>query len=85
MINNYRNTLKIEIRKLQKEKNEKINKINKQYKSYTKDYHSITILERIAKLHNITPYICKQYLKFIRIYIKDLKYKELIVGKRIKT
>lgn len=85
VINNYRNTLKIEIRKLQKEKNEKINKINKQYKSYTKDYHSITILECIAKLHNITPYICKQYLKFIRIYIKDLKYKELIVGKKIKT
>lgn len=80
---NLDDTFKKEKKRFQKEKNEEISRINKLYKKYTKDYHSMTILENIAELHNITPYMCKQYLKFIRIYIKDSKYKELIVGRRV--
>jgi len=35
------------------------------------------ILEDIAKVHDITPHMCKQYLKFMR------KYKEFIIGKKV--
>jgi len=83
VINNYNNTLKSEIRNFQKEKENKISDIHKQYKKYAKDYHPMIILENLARIHDITPYMCKQYLKFMRKYIEKLKYKELIIGTKL--
>lgn len=79
-LKNRNSTFKGAKRELQKKKKEKIIGITKKYKKYSKDYHAMTVLEDLAKLHDLTPYICKQYLKFMRKYINDLKYKELIAG-----
>jgi len=54
-------------------------KINKLYK----EYHSMTILEDLVQNHYISPYMCKQYLKFMRKYVEELGYKELIIGNKI--
>jgi len=75
--------LRVARRKLQKEKEKKIRELNKQYKEYMMDYHSMEILEDIAAIHELTPYMCKQYLKFMRKYIGSLKYKELIIGVKV--
>ena len=72
-----------ERRKLQKEKVKKIAELNKRYKEYVMDYNSMEILKNIAEIHDLTPYMCKQYLKFMRKYIDSLKYKELIIGVKI--
>ena len=82
-ITNRKNTFKSEKRRLEREQEGKIMEINKQYKEYSQDYHAKTVLEEIAQLEDITPYMCKQYLKFMRQYIEKLKYKELIIG--VKT
>ena len=70
-------------RKLQKEKAKKISELNKRYKKYLMDYNSMEILEDIATIHKLTPYMCKQYLKFMRKYVEELGYKELIIGNKI--
>lgn len=85
LINNYNHTLKSEIKNFQKEKENKISNIHKQYKKYAKDYHPMIILENLARIHDITPYMCKQYLKFMRKYIEKLKYKELIIGTKLEN
>jgi hypothetical protein len=89
IINNLKNTKLIEINKrelriikrnLNKEEKEKTIDINKQYKEYSKEYNSMLILHELVKDYNISPYMCKQYLIFMRKYIENLKYKELIIG-----
>lgn len=80
IIDENKREFRVEKRNLQKEAAEKMISINKDYKEYSKVYHTMTILEDLAKLHDLTPYMCKQYLKFMRKYIDDLKYKELIIG-----
>lgn len=77
--------LRVAKRKLQKEKEKSKLEINQKYKKYVKDYNSMEALEEIAILHKITPYMCKQYLIFMRRYIDGLKYKELIVGVKVKN
>ena len=75
--------LRVLKRKLEKEKKEWIKKINKLYKEFSKEYHSMTILEDLVQNHYISPYMCKQYLKFMRKYVEELGYKELIIGYKI--
>lgn len=70
-------------RKLQKDKKKELNKINSKYKKYSLIYHPMIVLENIAILYDITPYMCKQYLKFMRKYIDNLQYKELIIGVKV--
>ncbi len=71
---------KILKRNLEKEKEKKLKRINKLYKDFSKDYHAMTVLEELVQDYNISPYLCKQYLKFMRKHIEDLGYKELIIG-----
>ena len=75
--------LRVARRNLQKEKAKKIGELNKRYKEYMMGYHSMEILEDIADIHDLTPYMCKQYLKFMRKYIDGLQYKELIIGVKV--
>lgn len=83
LINNYKSTLKEEKRKIETETETEITRIKKEYKKYAKDYHTMTVVISIAKTHDITLYLCKQYLKFMRKYIDGLKYKELVIGVKI--
>ena len=69
--------------KFKKEEYAEIKKLTKKYKQYSLAYHPMIILENIAILHGLTPYICKQYLKFMRKYIDNLQYKELIIGVKL--
>jgi len=78
-----RRDLRILKRKLEKEKKEKITRINKLYKEFSKDYHSMTVLEDFVRDYDISPYMCKQYLKFMRQYVEELRYRELIIGDKI--
>jgi len=43
----------------------------------------MTILEDLVQNHYISPYMCKQYLKFMIKYVEELGYKELIIGYKI--
>ena len=83
LIEENKRDLRVARRNLQKEKAKKISELNKQYKEYMMDYNSMEILEDIADIHDLTPYMCKQYLKFMRKYIDGLKYKELIIGVKV--
>ena len=78
-----RRDLRVSKRKLEKEKKEKISRINALYKEYSKDYHTMTVLEDLVYNKAISPYMCKQYLKFMRKHVEKLAYKELIVGVEI--
>lgn len=78
-----RRDLRVQKRKLEKEKKEKITRINKLYKEFSKDYHSMTVLEDFVRDYDISPHMCKQYLKFMRKYVEELGYKELIIGHKI--
>ncbi len=77
--------LRIIRRKLKKEEIEEIIDINKKYKEYSKEYNTMSILHELVENYNISPYMCKQYLKFMRKYIDNLKYKELIIGIKSKS
>jgi len=83
LIEENKRDFKVEKRNLQKEKAKKISELNKKYKKYMMDYNSMEILEDIAAIHELTPYMCKQYLKFMRKYVEELGYKELIIGNKI--
>lgn len=69
--------------KFKKEESAEKKKLTKKYKEYSLVYHPMIILENITILHGLTPYICKQYLKFTRKYIDNLQYKELIIGVKV--
>ena len=49
----------------------------------SKNYHTMTVLEDLVRDYDISPYLCKQYLKFMRKYVEKLRYKELIIGHKI--
>ena len=83
LIETNKRELRIIKRNLNKEEKEKIIDINKQYKEYSKEYNTMSILHELVKDYNISPYMCKQYLIFMRKYIEELKYKELIIGTRL--
>ena len=83
LIEENKRDFRVEKRNLQKEKAKKISELNKKYKKYMMDYNSMEILEDIAAIHELTPYMCKQYLKFMRKYVEELGYKELIIGNKI--
>ena len=83
LIETNKRELRIIKRNLNKEEKEKIIDINKQYKKYSKEYNTMSILHELVKDYNISPYMCKQYLIFMRKYIEELKYKELIIGTRL--
>lgn len=74
-----RNTKKIKIG-LEKKRDLEIKRIKKQYKQDTIPYDTEWVLGNLVEKHNISPYMCKQYLQFMRQYIKNLQYKELIIG-----
>jgi len=76
---------KSEKRRFEREEKKKIAEVTNQYKMYSQDYLAKTVLEEIALLHDITPYMCKQYLKFMRQYIENYRYKELIIGVRLES
>lgn len=78
-----RRDLRVLKRKLDKEKKEEVARIKILYKELSKDYHTMTVLEDLVRDYNITPYMCKQYLKFMRKYVEELRYKELIIGHKI--
>lgn len=77
--------LRVLKRRLEKEKKIELKRINRLYKELSKNYHSMTVLEDLVEKHGnyISPYMCKQYLKFMRQYIEGLRYKELIIGHKI--
>lgn len=83
LIETNKRELRIIKRNLIKKEKEKIIDINKQYKEYSKEYNSMLILHELVEDYNISPYMCKQYLIFMRKYIEDLKYKELLIGTRL--
>lgn len=92
---NHENTVKIiqqdkrdtkkTIRRLEKNRDLEINRIKKQYKQDSISYDTDWVLASLVEKDNISPYMCKQYLKFMRQYIKDLQYKELINGIEIQA
>ena len=82
-IDENRRKLRVLKREIEKGRKEDIININKHYKEFTKDYNTITVLEDLVRGYNISPYTCKQYLKFMRKYIEKSGYKELIIGKKI--
>ena len=43
----------------------------------------MTVLEDLVKDYDISPYLCKQYLKFMRKYVEELQYKKLIIEHEI--
>lgn len=69
--------------KLQKEAIDKKKEVAREYKKYLIGYHPMIVLENIVILYGITPYMCKQYLIFMRKYIDNLQYKELIIGAKV--
>ena len=71
------------ILKLNKAKNEKIKEIINDYKFYSLAYDTEDVLVNLVEKDNISAHMCKQYLKFMRQYIHNMQYKELIIG--IKT
>ncbi len=78
-----RRDLRVQKRKLEKEEKKEITRINKLYKELSKNYHTMTVLEDLVRDYDISTYLCKQYLKFMRKYVEELRYKELIIGHKI--
>lgn len=74
-----RNTKKIKIG-LEKNRDLEIKKIKKIYKQDSAPFDTEWVLANLVEKYNISPYMCKQYLQFMRKYIKNLQYKELIIG-----
>lgn len=68
------------IRSLEKERDQAIQEIKNGYKEDSNNYDTDWVLASLVKKDNISPYMCKQYLIFMRQYIKNLQYKELIIG-----
>jgi hypothetical protein len=81
----HRHDLKQKKIKINKEKDKQLQELNKTYKMASHAYHLETVLTDIVQKHNISSYMCKQYLKFMRKYIDNLKYKELIIGSAIQN
>lgn len=71
---------KKKIRRLEKERDQEIQEIKNGYKEDSNNYDTDWVLANLVKKDNISPYMCKQYLIFMRQYIKNLQYKELIIG-----
>lgn len=78
-----RRDLRVLKRSLEKEKKKKISSIKRLYTEFSKDYHTMTVLEDLVRDYYISPYLCKQYLKFMRKYVEELGYKELIIGHKV--
>lgn len=76
---------KKKIRRLEKKRDQEIKQINNQCKESSKTYDTDWVLANLVEKDNISPYMCKQYLKFMRQYIKNLQYKELIIGIEVPT
>jgi hypothetical protein len=75
-----RNTKKVKIG-LEKNRDLEIKKIKNVYnKQDSAPFDTEWVLANLVKKYNISPYMCKQYLQFMRKYIKNLQYKELIIG-----
>jgi len=83
--NNYRKNLKRKKIKINKEKYKQLQELNKIYKIAFQTYHTEIVLTDMVQKYNISSYMCKQYLKFMRKYIDNLKYKELIIGSEIQN
>jgi len=45
--------------------------------------HLLFELADLVRDYDISPYLCKQYLKFMRKCVEELRYKELIIGHKI--
>ena len=71
---------KRKIKNTNKEKERIIKKIKNNYKFTSLTFHAEEVLAELTQKHNISPYMCKQYLKFMRSCIDNLKYKDLITG-----
>lgn len=71
---------KKKIRNLEKKRDQEVKQIKNQCKENSNTYDTDWVLTSLVEKNNISPYMCKQYLKFMRQYIKNLQYKELIIG-----
>lgn len=80
IIQQYKQNTKKAIIKLHKKEKEKIKTSINDYKFYASTYDTEAVLANLVEKDDISPYMCKQYLQFMRQYIKNLQYKELIIG-----
>lgn len=79
-LQSYQKDKKLYIRKRNQEKEITIKEIKKKFKEQMNVYHTETVVIELVYDHYISAYMCKQYLKFMRKYINNSKYKKLIMG-----
>lgn len=65
---------------VKKDQNTSIKEIKNRYKKQMHIYHTENVVMELVYDHYISPHMCKQYLKFMRKYIKHLKFKQLTIG-----
>jgi len=65
---------------LNKQKENEIKEIKNKCKFESQTFNTQDVLVELLEKHKITAYTCKKYLQFMRKYIDNAKYKELIVG-----
>lgn len=65
---------------VKKDQNTSLKEIKNRYKKQMNIYHTENVVKELVYDHYISSHMCKQYLKFLRKYITNSKYKQLTIG-----